>query len=355
MMTRAVCCIAALIAGAAAFADDGGTPDSVDPDAPTVGASLDKTEAHVGDRVTLTLSAVAKAGFAVTLPPKLELGKLELLDRDDGDKQGRDLGDGRRAHRFVLGVAAYEVGELEVPALAISYINPRGEVRTVQTAPVTLEVKGLLAPDEANPEVQPIRQPRSAIVEDKRVMKLARWGAVGLGGALLVGILALIIRRSLRRAVAAAPVELLPSRPPEEIAMEKLRLLRAQGNFGADGYRPFSFAVAEVVRAYLGGRYGFDSLELTTTELMGELEKRAAHLALADGAVARFLGDTDLVKFARSGSTDEAALAALDAAQSIVLSTAAPLETVVAATSGPVRLPMPPATPTPPPKEGSGG
>jgi hypothetical protein len=344
---RVFCCIAALLTAATVYAqEDGG----VDPDAPTVGASLDKTEAHVGDRVTLTISAVAKAGFAVTLPGKLELGKLELLDRDDGDKQGRDLGDGRRAHRFVLGVSAYEVGELEVPALTISYINPRGEVRTVQTAPISLEVKSLVAPDEANPDVQPIRPPRSAIVEDKRVMKLVRWGVDALGALLVVAFSTWVARRTMRRrrAPELAAVALEPSRPPEEVAMEKLRLLRAQGNFGADGYRPFYFAVAEVVRAYLGGRYGFDSLELTTTELMTQLSSRAAHLALPDGAVARFLGDTDLVKFARSGSTDEAALAALDAAQSIVLSTAAPLETVVAATSGPVRQPMPP-------KEGAGG
>ena len=44
------------------------------------------------------------------LPAKLDTGKLEILDRNDGDKSGRDLGDGRRSHRFVLGVAAYETG-----------------------------------------------------------------------------------------------------------------------------------------------------------------------------------------------------------------------------------------------------
>ena len=322
--------------------EDGGSSAQPDPDAPTVGASLDKVEAHVGDRVTLTISAVARAGFAVTLPAKLELGKLELLDRDDGDKLGRDLGDGRRSHRFVVGVAAYEVGELEVPAISLSYIKPSGEVRTVDTAPITLAVKLLVSPDEANPEVQPLRPPRSAIVEDKRAMKIVRWGAIGLGAALFLAVSALLVRRSLRRrAVALSPVETAPRRPPEEVAMEKLRALREAGNFAADGYRPFYFAVAEVVRAYLGGRYGFDSLELTSTELMAELEKRAPHLAAPDSDVARFLGDTDLVKFARSGSTDAAAAAAIDAAQSIVLSTAAPLEQVVAAVSGPVRLPLP--------------
>src|SRR5581483_2436502 len=190
-----------------------------DQDAPTVGASLDKTEAHVGDRLTLTLSAVARAGIAVTQPSQLELGKLELLDRSDGEKDGRDLGDGRRAHRFVLGVTAYELGELEVPSLELSYINPRGEVRTAKTEPITLHVRPLVAEDEAKPEVQPIRPPRSAMIEDKRMMAI---------------VTALVVPAVIRR-------------PADEVTMEKLKALREKGNFGADGYRPFYFAVAEIV------------------------------------------------------------------------------------------------------------
>jgi hypothetical protein len=333
LLLAAFCCNAA-------FAEDGGAPLGPDPDAPTVGASLDKIEVLVGDRVNLTLSAVARAGIAVTLPAKLGLGKLELLERAPSDKLGRDLGDGRSSHKFVLGVAAYETGELEVPSIALEYLNPRGEVRTVATAPITLRVKALVA-GEANPEIQPPRPPRAALVEDKRVMKLVRYAAVGVGGVVLFGLVALLLRRAFRRPHSLADVALIPRRPPEEVAMEKLRALRAAGKFSVDGYRPFYFAVAEIVRAYLGGRYNFDSLELTSTELLAELASRAPHLASESGEVARFLADSDLVKFARTGSSDEAAFKSLDAAQAIILSTAAPLEETVAAISGPVRLPKP--------------
>ena len=78
---------------------------------------------------------------------------------------------------------------------------------------------------------------------------------------------------------------------------------------------------------------------------------------MTDGAeVPRFFGDCDLVKFAKAGSTDAAALAALDAAQSIVLSTAAPLEEVAQSISGPVRLPRDPSgSAGGGPREASGG
>ena len=117
----------------------------------------------------------------------------------------------------------------------------------------------------------------------------------------------------------------------------------ARGNFGADGYRPFYFALTEIVRDYLGARYGFDSLEMTTTELLDELQARAPSTWSArPSEVPRFFARCDLVKFAKAGSTDAAALAALDAAQAIVLSTAAPLEQAAQSISGPVRLPRPP-------------
>jgi hypothetical protein len=336
----------AVLAAAFALVAPGVFPETAaavpDPDAPTVGASLDKSEAHVGDKLTLTVSAVAKTGVAVSIPAKLDLGKLEIVDRAKDEQ--RDLGDGRVQHRFVLGVAAYELGELEVPPLELSYMNSRGEVRPVSTQPVSLTVKSLLAAEEKQPEVQPNRPPREAWVEDKRIVKVVRYALIGVAGLLALTIAGLLIRRALRRrrvAIAGMPVQTGPRRPPDEVAMEKLRALRAAGNFSVDGYRPFTFALAEIVRAYLGARYGFDSLELTTTELVEQLQFKAPHLCEPGSDVLRFLQDTDLIKFANVGSTDEAALKALDAAQAIVLSTAAPLEQAAQSISGPVLLPKP--------------
>lgn len=326
-----------VLIGLALAADLGGLED---PDAPTVGASLDKAEAHVGDRLTLTVSAVARAGVAVTLPGKLDLGKLELLERNDGDRNGRDLGDGRRSHRFVLGVAAYETGALTVPPIEVSYITPRGEVRTVETDPLTLDVRPLVAADEANPQAQPERPPRSAWVEDKRVMRALRSaGLVALGLALLTAAVLLLRRALRRREPAAVLAAVVPGRAPDAVAIEKLTALRARGRFAVDGYRPFYFELTEVVREYLGARYGFDALDMTTTELLDELARRAEHLTVSGAEVPRFFAECDLVKFAKAGSTDAAALGALDAAQAIVLSTAAPLEEAAQQISGPVRLP----------------
>ena len=59
-----------------------------------------------------------------------------------------------------------------------------------------------------------------------------------------------------------------PPRPAHEIALERLDRLGAYGFLENADNRPFYFVVSEVIREYLGARYGFDSLELTTDELV---------------------------------------------------------------------------------------
>ena len=335
-----------LVAATAQAQEDLGTTDGAllievpDPDAPTVGASIDRAEAYVGDRLALTVTAIGRAGTAVNLAQKLDLGSVELLERDDSEAGGRDLGDGRRSFRFILYVAAYEVGPTEVPPLPLTYLDTRGDIRTASTEPLPLTIKALVDESSAAPDPQPARSPRSALIEDLRVVRAAYVAAA----LIALFVLAFILRRLLRRMrrkerITLGPI--VPVRPPGEIAIERLEAIRRRGELGRDGYRPFAFETAEVVRAYLGARYGFDSLELTSTELTAELQRFASHLVQPGSEVVRFLEETDLIKFAKTGSTEGDALALLDAAQAIVLATAPRLEVAAEMLGGAVRPPMP--------------
>jgi hypothetical protein len=78
--------------------------------------------------------------------------------------------------------------------------------------------------------------------------------------------------------------------------------------------------VSEVIRDYLGGRYGFDSLEMTTDELVAEL-KRYAGRELILGEIEGWLAACDLVKFAKISPTASEARGALESAIRIVKAT----------------------------------
>ena len=144
-MRRAVVALVLLVAGPrslarAAAAADGGA--EADPDAPTVAARADKTEVHVGDPIQVSVVAVGKSGVPVNLPGTLELGPLTLLERKDAEQ---NLGDGRIRREFTLTVAGYEPGEVAVPPIDVTYLGPRGDVRTARTAPVPIKIASLIA------------------------------------------------------------------------------------------------------------------------------------------------------------------------------------------------------------------
>lgn len=328
---------------------------AADPEAPTVAASIDRTEAHVGDQLTLTVTAVARAAIAETVRlPAPGLGRFEVLDSSQAD---RDLGDGRRSRRFVLQVAGYELGELEIPSLSVEYQSPQGGLRTLHTAPIPVTLARVV--DDPAAGLQPLARTREQLVEDRRPWQALLAAAAVLLALLLLGLLrALFLRRRQRAPVERPPVV----RPADEVALERLAALRRRGQFGLGGYQPFHFELAEVVRGYLGARFGFDALELTTTELLDELVRSQEAQRQSPPTpgpateapplearpplppplldydlerLRRFLEECDLVKFAKGSASDDSALGLLAIAEELVRSTTA---IAAAATLGPASL-----------------
>ena len=195
----------------------------------------------------------------------------------------------------------------------MTYLAAGGAVRTVSTSPVPIKIASLIA-NEPEPALKDGAAPVT-------VMEPRLW-PVYLAGALVAAALgalvaALIVRRlRARRGERPGP----PPRPAHEVALERLDRLGALGFLENADNRPFYFAISEVMRDYLGGRYGFDSLELTTDELLAELRGKAGRdVMLAE--IQGWLIDCDLVKFAKVSPTAAEARGALESAIRIVTAT----------------------------------
>jgi hypothetical protein len=134
-------------------------------------------------------------------------------------------------------------------------------------------------------------------------------------------VIALLLRRRLRqrKKQVVAP----PPRPAHVVALERLDGLGATLASSTD-LRPFVFELSEIIREYLGGRFGFDSLELTTEELVFKLRRRVSVEAMPGlvlGEVEGWLSGCDLVKFAKLSPTSAEARGALETAIRIVEAT----------------------------------
>ena len=306
-----------------AATDPPGAAEAPDPDAPTVAAHADKTEAHVGDPIHFDVVAIGKSAVPVNLPSTLELGPFSLLDRKESEQ---NLGDGRVKRQFSLTIAAYEPGSKQVPAIEVTYLGPRGDVRTARTAPVAVKIGSLIA-NEPEPAIKDAAPPVTVMVENLWPAYIAA-GLVAAGiGALLT---MLIVRRlRARRGERPGP----PPRPAHEVALERLDRLGTYGFLENADNRPFYFAVSEIIREYLGGRYGFDSLELTTDELLAELRRHAGR-ELVLGEIEGWLSACDLVKFAKISPTAAEARGALENAILIVTTTRPVIEPAGAPAGG---------------------
>jgi hypothetical protein len=309
--------------GGVVRAGDGGAAETPDPDAPTVAARVDKAEAHVGDPVHLEIVAIAKSAVPVNLPSTLELEPFSLLDRKEGEQ---NLGDGRIRRVFTLTIAAYEPGPKEVPAIEVTYLGPRGDVRTARTSPVAIKIGSLIA-NEPEPALKDAAPPVSVIEENL-------WPAYVAGGLIAAGLgalltIAIVRRLRARRGERPGP----PPRPAHEVALERLDRLGAYGFLENADNRPFYFAVSEVIREYLGARFGFDSLELTTDELVAQL-RRSSGREIVVGEIQGWLSACDLVKFAKISPSAAEARGALESAIRIVTATRPVMETVVVPASG---------------------
>jgi hypothetical protein len=307
----------ALGASTAARATIVDAPDAgaVDRDAPTVAARLqasDATAVHVGDAVTLVVTAISRRNVPVNLPGALDLGAFTVLDHKESEQ---DLGDGRVRHEFSLTIAAYEPGDKEIPAVEVTYLGKSGDVRTARTAPLPVKVTSLIA-NEPEPALKEAAGPVVVTEENRLLIYLV----AGLLAAALGALVTWLIVRRLRARIAARPGP--PPRPAHEIALEKLDRLGQYGFLEDADNRPFYFSVSEIVREYLGARFGFDSLELTTDELIDELKRSAGReLGIIEGEITGWLAACDLVKFAKISPSAAEARGALETALRIVTST----------------------------------
>ncbi|MGB7814298.1 MAG: BatD family protein, partial [Polyangia bacterium] len=149
-------------AGAHADAQPTALVASARADAPTVTARVDKAEAHVGDALHLSITAVSPITTPVILPENVDLSPFTELSRHLEEK---DLGDGKMRREFELTVAAYQPGAAQIPAVEVTYFGKGGEVLSARTQPIAVTITSLIA-NEPEPKLKENAGPVPVIQRD---------------------------------------------------------------------------------------------------------------------------------------------------------------------------------------------
>jgi hypothetical protein len=280
------------------------------PDAPTLrvlatqdGEPTLSPRVKVGEPFHVIVTIIPRPDVLVSLPADFPTGSFEVVDRSESTPPGA------AERTYDLTVVAWEPGKQTFPAIPVTYV-PRGEadLKEIKTAAFDVEVTPVVVNDEA--ELRPIAPPVSVYERDLTLVTIA--GSV-VGTMIAGAAVWLLFRKARRRRAAAAAAPALDPRAPHEIALEKLGALAESSLLQAADRRPFYFALSEIAREYLGRRFGFAALDMTSSELCDALAA-APEAAPVRGEIAAWLSAGDLVKFARVPATLEEARAALAAA-----------------------------------------
>jgi hypothetical protein len=201
--------------------------------------------------------------------------------------------------------------QLTLPPLPIAISRASGDIVTLCTKPHLVSIEDPIA-NEPNPTPRQNPPPRIQR-EEWTTAKQVTYAALI---ALVVGAILATLFGVWRRRPKKLPPP-LPPRPPWEVAIEGLYDVRHSGLLGEQRFAEFYDRVSDIVRRYLGDRYGYDGLESTTREALVALRRVAIPLEVLL-EIQEFMQDSDLVKFARRSPTEAECSHALERAESIV-------------------------------------
>ncbi|MFC1544671.1 hypothetical protein ACFL4X_00750 [Gemmatimonadota bacterium] len=259
-----------------------------------VDARLDTTQARIGDRLTLTLIAHSAAGETVQFPDlESSLDKFEVLAELPTERVEGESGSALTRNSYVL--TSFDTGPLQIPQLPFTVMDSAGIVDTLWSSLIDVEILSLVQ-DTLNAELRPLR----GLVDVPGLWKrFVLWGAAAL---VLLVLLVYLWRAYLKRRakrLAASLKTTRPSRPAHLVALDELDRIKLLGLIEKGEIKLFHILISEAVRHYLDSRYAVDAPEMTTWELMAELEPRRDIDGEFKELIRVFLSACDLVKFAK--------------------------------------------------------
>ncbi|MEE2876936.1 MAG: hypothetical protein VX822_04070 [Candidatus Neomarinimicrobiota bacterium] len=249
---------------------------------------MDTTDVSIGEITRFQVWAMS-AGKRKIEFPLMELDDPNITVSEGKEVEGEFKGD--RGIEFQL--TFWDTGSYVIPPYAVQVLNAESNEMdfSIATDPVDVAVHSLIS--ENQPMLRDIKPPVRipAIIPWKIILSL-------LGIALSVAALVWMWRKRIQEDSGDQPHIVVPSRPPYEIAMEKLNRLRTLSPSNAEEVKLYYADLSYLLREYLEHQYFVRAIEMTTSEIKG-----AKHLILADrekvGRVIEMLKRSDLAKFAR--------------------------------------------------------
>ncbi len=264
-----------------------------------VSATLDSTTLFIGDQVNLTLQATIEQTDTVQMPV---YGEQLIQDVEIVNRTGIDttiLNDGRLQLTEQLTITSFKDSLFYIPGLPVVAAGD-----TFRSNSLTLNV------------VQPFEIDTAlAITPIKGIYKAPIWWKGIIVSLLLIlliaGLIVFLFYASrkwnylLKKKKAEPETEPELLRPAEEVALEKLEVIREQKIWQHGKVKEYYTDLTDVVREYISRRYDIRSTEKTSDETLRAIKQvlNEADQKTVYDSLRQMLQLADLVKFAKWNTT----------------------------------------------------
>ncbi len=227
--------------------------------------------------------------------------------------------DGTRVREWQLDVIAWELGDLVLPPVAVTFTFG-GHAGQVETNTVPIRVDGVLGDIADDPTARGGLDPPQRLVERDWFWLYVAAG----GGAIVGGVTALVwYRRRRRRDVELPSIGGITAQEldgPSRGALARLAAIERSGVLTRDAERKRGYdQMIDVLRDYLGARYRVATRDLTSAELSSKLATSAT--AEERACIDAWLRTCDVVRYGGVRTDAAEARRTLDAARAVVVAT----------------------------------
>jgi len=293
--------ILCLISGSlyAAYAQ---TPTPTFPDQVSIQLNADKNEINIGDAVKLTLEVrhpqntqviVPKLGREWTNQSPASQKPVVFEVRSQSAPKVKNEANGINITSAELEVTIFTTGTFEMPPLAVTTSDSKGNTVQKESPSVTITVKSVLQAGDTNlRDIKP-----QAALDTPPVWLWILAGvlmALGLAGALWWW----LDRRNKREHNQSAGLAVKDTRPPYQIAFDELKRIAGLHLPEQQKMKEYYSLVTDCLRQYLEGQFQVRALERTTAEIKSDL-RHSAFPSIPAKEFIDILNESDLVKFAK--------------------------------------------------------
>ncbi len=259
-------------------------------------ASLDSNAIMIGDQVIYELGITVPENSLVAWPSITDTltSNIEILNRSNIDTTytNSDI----TIHQQFL-ITSFDSGYFEIPPIDFKFgFKDDSTIYSTSTGVLFLQVfvPEVDTSQAFKPLIGPIKEPYT-------LAEVLPWIIVSTAGIIIIVLLIFyFIRRKKKQPIFKRKPK--PIIPPHILAINQLEELRLAKVWQSGKLKRYYTELTDITREYLQNRYNFDAPEMTSYEIITELQNHSINKD-AMGKIENVLNLSDLVKFAKAVPT----------------------------------------------------